>query len=518
MKYTMLLYVLLVTSSFGVNAQKTAAQKPNVIIIFADDMGYGDVSCLNPDARTYTPNIDRLARQAMIFTNAHASASVCTPSRYGILTGRYAWRSEEAADVCSGFTPVVIEQGRRTVANVFKDAGYATACIGKWHLGISWQTKDEAAKAVYEHNTGLSTVDYNKPIQEGPNDFGFDYSFVLPASLDMPPYVFLRNHQVIDPNMTLTSERYPRGLKNTKYAWDKKHTQEGDIYWHKGVWWRQGEISKSFRMEDCLTNMQEEGVSFIKKHTSTHRNQPFFLYLPLTAPHTPWLPDDQFRGKSAIGTYGDFILNVDDVVGNIMATLNELGINDNTMVIFSSDNGAYWPESEIALHHHDANWGTRGQKGDIWDGGHRMPLIVSWPSVIKSKVVNDQLVSLTDLFATFAAMNGQLPPEDGGEDSFSMLPALQGDTRYRIRPSMIHQSSGGMYGYRKGNWKIIEGLGSGGFTSPDRIEPEPKGPAGQLYQITTDSLEADNVYLQHPKVDQKLLREMHQQIKQGRSK
>ena len=508
---------LAMTWSHRTLAQEPPAQPPNVIIIFADDMGYGDVSELNPEARTYTPNIDRLSQQSMIFTNAHASASVCTPSRYGILTGRYAWRSAAAAGVCNGFTPVVIEPGRRTIASILKEAGYTTACIGKWHLGISWSTKDDSVHARFDQPTGRSTVQYSRPIQAGPNDFGFDYSFVLPASLDMPPYVFIRNQRVVDPEVVLTSDRYPRKKEDTEYAWDKKHTQENDIYWSKGVWWRQGEMSKSFRIEDCLTNIQREGVSFIRNQTSDQPNQPFFLYLPLTAPHTPWMPATQFKGKSSIGTYGDFMMNVDFVVGEIMATLNELDIADNTIIIFSSDNGAYWPESEIAQHHHKANGETRGQKGDVWDGGHRMPFIVSWPGVTDDQVINKQLVSLTDLFATFAAMNGQVVAEGSGEDSFSMLPALQGDTSYRIRPSMVHQSSNGMFSFRKAGWKLIEGLGSGGFTSPSKVDPERGGPPGQLYRIEEDPLETDNVYLQHPEIARRLSQEMHQLIDQGYS-
>ncbi|MEQ9442021.1 MAG: arylsulfatase [Cyclobacteriaceae bacterium] len=511
-------YVLAITLVIPAKAQEPTSQRPNVIIIFADDMGYGDVSGLNPEARTYTPNLDRLTQKAMLFSNAHASASVCTPSRYGILTGRYAWRSEKAADVCNGFTPVVIEPGRLTVANIFQEAGYATACIGKWHLGIGWQPKEGAEEVSFDPQTRYSTVDYSKPILNGPNNFGFDYSFVLPASLDMPPYVFIRNHQVVDPEVILTSEVYPKKLADTEYFWDKKHSKEDDIYWDKGVWWRQGEISKSFRIEDCLTNIQKDGVAYIRKHVADHSDQPFFMYMPLSAPHTPWMPRDQFKGKSAVGTYGDFMLNVDHVVGEIMATLNELDIDDNTMIIFSSDNGAYWPQSEIDLYQHDSNWGTRGQKGDIWDGGHRMPLIIRWPAVIDKRVYNDQLVSLTDLFATFSHIHGQPTPKGSGEDSFSMLPALQGDTDYQIRPSMIHQSSAGMFSFRKGDWKVIEGLGSGGFTSPSHIDSESGGPMGQLYQITTDSLEQDNLYLDHDAINQDLLKEMHQQIDQGSSR
>ncbi len=499
-------------------AQKTAAEKPNVIIIFADDMGYGDVSGLNPAARTATPHIDKLAQHGIVFTNAHASASVCTPSRYGLLTGRYAWRSASAAGVCNGFSKPVIAQGRTTVANLFKNAGYTTACIGKWHLGVDWQTKDGADTAMYNTHTGYSNVDYTKKVAAGPNSFGFDYSFIHPASLDMPPYVFLRNHMTIDPEVVLTSDVYPDRLDDTEYAWDKKHTGEHDVYWQKGVWWRRGEISRTFKVENCLTEIMEDGISFIEKQSSENPSQPFFLYLPLTGPHTPWMPTDQFKGKSPIGTYGDFIMDIDHVVEQVTATLQQLGIDNNTLIIFSSDNGAYWPQEEVALQNHDANWGRRGQKGDVWDGGHRVPLIISWPARIKNQVIYDHLVSLTDMFATFADLTNQPLQPNTGEDSFSFFHVLQGNNSKATRPAMIHQSSGGMYSIRTGEWKLINGLGSGGFTVPNRTDPVPGGPIGQLYQINTDTLESTNVFLQHPEIIKKLEKALNEKMEQGHSR
>jgi len=520
MKKISSILVLVFTLGFlhqSMEAQSKASEKPNVIIIFADDMGYGDVSYLNPEARTFTPHIDNLARNGVTFSKAHASASVCTPSRYGLLTGRYAWRSESGGHVGSGFEEPIIEQGRETIATIFKNEGYTTACIGKWHLGLNWETKDGSRNVVYDDNTGLSNVDYTKKVTNGPNDYGFDYSFILPASLDMPPYVFLRNHLTVDPDVILTPEMYPDRLDNTEYAWDKKHTSEHDVYWGKGVWWRRGEISRSLRVENVLTEILEDGISFIEKHTSEKPSDPFFMYLSLTGPHTPWMPTDEFKGKSSIGTYGDFILNVDHVVGQVNETLKKLDIDENTLIIFSSDNGAYWPQSEIELQNHDPNWGSRGQKGDIWDGGHRMPLIMSWPSHIKNPLVYDHLVSLTDLFATFADFTNQKLSKDSGEDSFSFLHVLNGNTDKITRNSMIHQSSGLMFSLRKDGWKFIDGLGSGGFTAPSKIDPVPGGPSGQLYQIIKDPLESENLFLQFPDKAEHLKRELNQQIKQGHS-
>lgn len=493
------------------HAQKNTSAKPNVIFILADDMGYGDVSCLNPEARTRTPDIDNLARKSLVFTNAHASASVCTPSRYGLLTGRYAWRSPSGGRVVNGFGKPVIERGRETIASLFRRDGYTTACIGKWHLGLNWQTKDGTDEEISHYNTGLSNVDYTKPVMDGPNDFGFDYSFIHPASLDMPPYLFLRNHVAIGPDVMLTSDIYQDRLGNTEYSWDKKHTKEGDVYWAKGVWWRRGEISPEFRLENSLTGILSDGISFIEQHSREKPTKPFFIYLPLTGPHTPWLPTKNFRGKSSIGTYGDFIMDIDHVVGEIAATLKRLGIDENTMVIFSSDNGAYWPQSETDLHSHDSNWGTRGQKGDVWDGGHRVPLIISWPARIKQQMVYPHLISLTDFFATFGNLTGQKHQKSNHKDSFSFMHVLNGNTGKITRRGMIHQSSGGMYSIRQDEWKFIDGLGSGGFTSPDKTDSLP-GATGQLYHIKSDSLESRNLFNDYPSIVKKLQAELRKHI------
>ena len=475
----------------------TPSKAPNIIIIFADDMGYGDVSALNPNSRIQTPNLDKLVQEGISFTNAHSSASVCTPSRYGLLTGRYAFRSKSAAYGIAGFDGPVIEEERETLPFLLKKAGYTTAIIGKWHLGLEWQTKD-GLPASLDRATGYSNVDYSKIVKKGPNAYGFDYSFIHPASLDIPPYVFIRNHQVIDPEVVLTTSIYPAKRPGTRYAWDKKHTDSLAVYWEKGVWWRQGEMSKSFRIETCQTTLLTEGIAFIETQANKNSNQPFFLYLPLTGPHTPWMPSAKFKGKSGAGLYGDFVLEIDDVVARIKETLIKNQINENTLLIFASDNGAYWPEEEIALHGHNSNSGSRGQKGDVWDGGHRIPLIISWPEGIKGNVQYTHLLSLTDIFATLAELTEVQLPEKQGSDSESFLNVLRGDLAKAHRSSMVHHSSGNLYAIRSEGWKFIEGLGSGGFTDPSRIIPESGGPTGQLYRIDSDPLEQENLFLKYP--------------------
>ncbi|WP_377061765.1 sulfatase family protein [Negadavirga shengliensis] len=486
---------------------------PNIVIIFADDMGYGDVSALNPSAKTRTPAIDNLIQQGLAFTEAHASASVCTPSRYGLLTGRYAFRSENGAYGIWGFDKPVIEPERKTLARLLKKSGYQTACIGKWHLGLDWQTKDGSGEPNFDEITGYSDVDYHQPVSGGPNDFGFDYSFIHPASLDIPPYVFLRNQEVVDPDMILTTDFYPSRKEDTEYAWDKKHTNDDAVYWEKGVWWRQGEMSRSFRIETCQTEIVKEGVAFIERASENPEN-PFFLYLPLTSPHTPWVPSEKFKGTSSVGLYGDFIREVDDVVAQVINALKKHGTYENTLFVFTSDNGAYWPQEEIDLHNHDANQGRRGQKGDIWDGGHRVPLVISWPGMTDKPGMVDHLISLTDFYATFAALTGSQTEAGSGEDSFSFWHVLNGDFDTPIRPSMIHHSSRGMYSIRGGGWKYIEGLGSGGFTFPDTETPLENGPQGQLYRVEVDSLEQNNLFSESPEQ----LQELKEKLERGKRK
>lgn len=485
--------------TFSCNQEKTE-EFPNIIIIFADDMGYGDVSALNPKAKTLTPAIDQMAETGLVFTEAHASASVCTPSRYGLLTGRYAFRNRVKGGNVGGFNRSVFDPERKTVGHLLKNAGFTTAAIGKWHLGFDWAPLNEDETPHMDKNTKYSNVDYSKPIKFGPNHYGFDYSFIHPASLDIPPYLFLRNGQAIDDQMILSSDVYPLRLETTEYSWDKKHTEEGDIYWDKGVWWRNGEMAESFRIEECLGDIVADGADFIERHVSEQKNNPFFLYLSLTGPHTPWVPEDQFKGKSSVDTYGDFILTIDNVVRTINDQVKHLGIAENTMVIFATDNGGYWPEEEIILQQHNSNYGRRGQKGDIWDGGHRIPLVITWPSKISEPQQYDQLVSLTDLFATFADLTGQTMDNDSGEDSFSFLHVLNGNLSKPVRSSMIHHTSRRFFAIREGDWKYIDMLGSGGFTHPSFIDIEPGMPEGQLYNIKTDPLESTNLYFEHPEI------------------
>lgn len=488
-KLNLLIIDLFIASSL--NAQ----HKPNIVIILADDMGYGDVSSNNPYARTRTPNIDTMARKSVVFTDAHSGGAVCIPSRYGLLTGRYYFRVPPHPEYL-GYLPPLIEEGRETIGSLMQRAGYSTACIGKWHLGLNWKLKDDSKPQIPNQRDKTTTnTDFTQNVSNGPNSLGFDYSYILPASLDMPPYVFVKNGRVMDTEVMLTSDAYPKTLESTVPVWDRKYTTDNDIYWERGVWWRNGEMSKSFKLENCLDTVVKEGISFITKRAKNDPQKPFMLYLPLTGPHTPWLPNKKFKGETALGTYGDFILQVDDAVGQIVRALKLLKIEDNTMVIFSSDNGGHWEENDIQAYAHQSNYGRRGQKGDIWDGGHHVPLIIQWPAQIRKKFTYSQTVSLVDFMATFSEMTGQSIIKTYGEDSFSFYNVIKEQSNTPVRDQIIYMSCLGNLAIKKDEWKYIDCLGSSGFTQPVKVHPVKGGPLGQLYNLKTDPLEMNNLYL-----------------------
>ena len=450
----------------------------------------------NTHARTVTPTIDKLAQTGISFTDAHSGGAVCIPSRYSLLTGRYFFREEWQKKYMAYFPPL-IESGRETIGSLMQKAGYSTACVGKWHLGLDWELKEKSEPLIPDTSTPFITnVDFSKPIKNGPNNLGFDYSFILPGSLDMPPYVFIENGKVLDPDIVLTADNYPLKLEDTSSDWDRKYTDENDIYWDRGIWWRNGEMSRSFKFEDCLDNIADHGLAFIEKQVKEKPNKPFLLYLALTAPHTPWLPSPQFKGTSSLGTYGDFVSQIDNIVLQVKKKLESLGIADNTIIIFSSDNGAQWEQQDILHYAHQSNWGRRGQKGDIWDGGHHIPLIISWPLKFEEPLVYSETVGLIDVFATLSEMTNQELDAGEAEDSFSFLSVLNGDLSTPTRDHIIYLSSSGKLAIKKGQWKFIDCLGSGGFSHPSKLLPVKNGPTGQLYNLVEDPLENNNLFLQ----------------------
>lgn len=466
---------------------------PNVVIILADDMGYGDAGCDNPFARTCTPAIDQLAKDGIRFTDAHSAGALSGPSRYGLMTGRYFFRTPKKKEYW-GYLAPYINSDRLTLGALMKKVGYSTACIGKWHLGLNWQLKDNTKPQILTpEKFGYTNTDFSAPVSGGPTELGFDYSFILPASLDMPPYVFVRNNRVVDPKVTLTADIYPHKQSETVYAWDRKHTNGDDIYWERGVWWRNGEMSRSFRFEECLPTIVNEGLSFIEE--KGRKKESFFLYMPLTGPHTPWLPTVQDKGSTELGTYGDFMASIDNVVKRVNDKLKELGLYENTMVIFASDNGGAWEESDIQQYVHQSNWSRRGQKGDAWDGGHHVPLIIRWPGHIQQSSVCNQTIGLVDIFATLADITKQELPKGQAEDSFSFKSILEGNLNTPTRDPIIYLSGSGKLAIKKNDWKYIDCLGSGGFTAPVSLPIVKNGPKAQLYNLKDDPMESNNLYL-----------------------
>jgi len=444
-------------------------QSPNIVLILADDMGLGDVGAYNAASKIPTPAIDNLAASGMRFTDAHSPSAVCTPTRYALLTGRYSWRSSMKSGVLKGYSPMLIDTARSTIASMLREQGYATAAIGKWHLGLG----------------DAEVTDYSKPLTPGPNDVGFDYFFGIPASLDMPPYTFIENDRI------LTS------FDGDEVGESGRRRDGGDGYWHAGP------IARDFAHIDVLPQVTVRSVDYIRQQAAANSDKPFFLYVPLNAPHTPWLPLPEFVGKSQAGIYGDFVAQVDDTVNQILNALEETGVAEQTIVVFATDNGARWSPEQHERWDHEANLHYRGQKADVFEGGHRVPLLVSWPGHIAADTKSPYITTFTDLYATFAEVAGAKPGPDEAVDSETILPVLLGQ-EHGLRSPIVNHSAQGLFAIRDGDWKLIEGLGSGGFTKPSTVEPEEGGPVGQLYNLADDPSETTNLYLERPDVVERL--------------
>lgn len=487
-----MLFVLILFGSCTVSEKKEAS-RPNIVFILADDLGYGDVSCFNENSKIITPFIDQLASEGVMFTDAHTSSSVCTPTRYGILTGRYNWRSTLKSSVLSGYSKALIAPDRTTIGGFLKEQGYKTAYVGKWHLGWDWAIVEE--DSISRNNLGAApNVDFSKPVKNGPNTRGFDYSFGFCGSLDMAPYVWIENDM---PTMV-----------PTKYTVDKG----------KQTWWRNGLTSDDFVHERVLPDVTEKTVDFINKNANGEN--PFFVYMPLPAPHTPILPTEEFKGKSGLDNiYGDFVIMVDDVVGQVMKALEANGIAENTILVFTSDNGCS-PQADYAqleTKGHDPSYVFRGHKADIFEGGHRVPYVVRWPEKVKPGK-SDQLLCTTDLFATVADIIDADVADNMAEDSYSFLPALNLKSDKETRTSIVHHSINGSFAYRKGDYKVNFCPGSGGWSAPRPNAKNSKElPAVQLYNLKEDISEVENIQDQNSDLVEQYRSELAKIVKDGRS-
>ncbi|MBN8247531.1 MAG: arylsulfatase [Verrucomicrobia bacterium] len=440
------------------------ASRPNLVIVLADDLGWGDLGCYNPDSKIPTPNLDRLAAQGLRFTDAHSPSAVCTPTRYGLLTGRYAWRSRLRSGVLWGYSPPLMEPDRLTLGSHLQSAGYATACIGKWHLGLGWPTRGKVSFGDGSTpGADPAQVDYTRPFDSGPHTLGFGVSFILPASLDMDPYLFVADGRVVVA---------PSG----RVAASRSQRQGGAGFW------REGPAAPGFTHEGVESQLLEQAEAFLRRQRP---ERPFLLYLPLASPHDPWVPRPEFRGRSRAGVRGDFVAQMDHTVGRLLATLDATGLAGRTLVVFTSDNGAHWLPSEVAQTGHHANGPWRGMKSDAFEGGHRVPFLVRWPGVVTPGTTSDALVGLNDLAATAAEIVGAPLPAGAAGDSVSFLPILRGQTP-TVRDSLVLHSIQGTFVLRQGPWKLIEGPGSGGWSPADT------NAAVQLYHLGQDPGETRN--------------------------
>ncbi len=482
--------VLLLLSTIFAPAIVIAA-RPNIVVILADDMGYGDVHALNGSSKIPTPHLDQLAAEGMTFTDAHTPSAVCTPTRYGLVTGRYCWRTRLTRGVLDGYGEPLIDRSRQTIADFLAAEGYHTGIVGKWHLGLGFA------------NNGTE-FDFSKPISDGPHTHGFAFSHVIPASLDFPPYVYIRDGTITEfPKLKQSAVKFPKFL-------------------------RKGERAPDFVMEQVLDELASQADRYIRQCAKT--DQPFFLYVPLTAPHKPVWPHPRFVGHTRLGPYGDFVAQVDATVGDILKSIDDAGARDQTLVIYTSDNGSFMRRSSdpnfvdhvqdesiqaYRESNHRANDRFRGTKADIYEAGHHVPFFARWPNQIAAGSKCDETICLTDIFRTAADIVGAEPQADAAPDSFSIWPLMQGQSWDEPRAPVIHHSAAGMFAIRDGNWKLILGNGSGGRANP---RGKPFQRPYQLYDVSSDIAETANLIDEHPDVEQRLQQQLEKIRTSGTSR
>ena len=494
--------------------------KPNIVYFFVDDMGYGDASCLNPDGKIQTPNIDRLAAEGMTFTDAHSSSAVCSPSRYSVLTGRYNWRSPLQKGIVEVYGDLLISPETMTVPRFLKKHGYHSACIGKWHLGQSWDfkpdqnrffpncsyentnTEPDADRIATDEDKGVWQEAFSKPIKGGPTKCGFDYYYGVDIP-NWPPYCFIENDRTVGIPSEFLPERFVGG---NLASWG-------------------GPAMPYWNFEQLLPTWATKADEYIKQRAETQ--EPFFLYLPMTSPHTPLAVNKPFIGKSGLNNlYADLVIETDDVFGRVLRSLEKHGVADNTLVIFASDNGCsptigckepgYGAETPMEPQDHCPSGQYRGYKSDAWDGGHRIPCIARWPGVISPGNQCDELVCLSDLLATCADVVGDELSDDEGVDSVSLMP-LFGDPSVKVRDHVVHHSIRGKFAIRSGRWKLVLCPGSGGWTYVDRKAAKDGLPLVQLYDMQADPGETTNLQADEPERVRDMIKLLKRIVEDGRS-
>ena len=500
--------VLVMLAGWLLGQELVSAASPNIVVIYADDLGYGDVQCYNPErGKIPTPQIDRLASQGMRFTDAHSSSGVCSPSRYTLLTGRYHWRSRLQGGIVNLWEQPLIPPSRLTIGGLAQQHGYRTACIGKWHLGWNWPVTAEERKAlnrlaarqpgnrwltpdaVTAAQQALWNKMFSQPIGGGPTTVGFDVYFGTDVP-NWPPYCFIKNDRTVGIPTTLLSS--------------------GDLMRHHRAS-KQGPALEGWSLEAVLPRLRDEAVAFIEQ--SAKQPEPFLLYLPLTSPHTPLAVNEPWRGASGLeNACADLIMETDAVVGDVLAAIDEAGITKETLVVFTSDNGfaPYVGVKELEARGHFPSGPLRGYKSDAWEGGHRVAFMLRYPGTIAAGSRCDQLVHQADLLATFAeVLEAKLPP-DAGEDSVSLMPLLRGGEQ-PVRQHAVSCSIQGLPAYRDGYWKLILGPGSGGWSKDGNVD------GLQLYDLSTDLGEQANLAEAMPAKVADLLASYRQRVAEGRS-
>lgn len=480
--------VLLVVGAMFVSAD----EPPNLLLIYTDDQGYGDASNLNPGSKFETPALDRLAAEGMTFTDAHSPDTVCTPSRYGLLTGRYAWRTRLKSGVFGAETPCLIADDRLNLASLLRDHGYDTAMIGKWHLGM-------------EFPGDRNGRDWSKPVTDMPLDKGFGYFYGIPASLNYGILAWFEGrHAAVPP--TLYTSKKPNQIAISDYRIMPPYESgltDLDLPNETGNFRGPIEVAPDFIDSECLTRFTDKTIEWLEEKRDP--GKPFFVYLPYTSPHKPVIPLEQFRGQSEAGAYGDFMIETDWHIGRILDWLDENKLAENTLVVFSSDNGPEntWP-TRLEKFSHDSNGIYREGKRSIYEGGHRVPFYVRWPATVKGGSRYDGPVCQTDLLATMAEILGHDLPKDAGEDSVSFLDVLETGAAEGTRPAMIHHGSAGRFAIREGDWKLV-------------MEARRKGENRELYNLSTDPSEEKDLLSDHPEIEKRLLGILSEMVRSGRS-
>jgi len=507
------LFALICWSVLTLIAQQRAAaaasetRRPNVVIIFADDMGYGDVAVLNQDSRIPTPNLDQLAREGLVFTDAHSSGSYCVPSRYGLLTGRYMWRTRlGSGGNLANFAGTLIEPCRRTLADLLREEGYYTGLVGKWHQGIDWKLNDESAREiirVHPNYQDFQNIDFTSPVLKGPRDYGFDYSFATAGSAEMNPCTFIENNQAtVVPTLSSQEAR-------EKYS--EWYGRDDNI------------IAEGHTMDGLVPTLSRKASEFVETATPTRPDQPFFLYYAMTAPHNPIVPNPEFVGSSRAGAYGDFVVEVDHHVGRLLHTLAELGIERNTIVIFTSDNGPVdrtrgyqtrWVRGDTSIYGHDSNGPFRGWKAGIEEGGHRVPFLIRWPERINPGGSCPTTIILNDVIPTLAEMMNVNLDDHTAEDGRSFFPALTGEaTPESFHEAIVHNHSNGTFAVRMGSFKVMV---DGPKTTAEVVD-DAFPVSFVLYDLDEDVEETTDVSDSHPRVVSRMHALLKTYVREGRS-